>query len=94
MTFARRKLLLAQRHARLRSEPEWSIPDSPIGIAAEMARLVLEMRDNGRNAGVRKQRLELLAEGFLRITGHKRESDCMSRFESANRTAAGVTVTM
>ena len=37
-------------------------------IAAEMARLVLEMRDNSRNVGVKKQRLELLAEHFVRIT--------------------------
>jgi hypothetical protein len=46
-------------------------------IATEMSRLVLEMRDTSRNAGVKKQRLELLAEHFLRITGQERESDSM-----------------
>jgi hypothetical protein len=29
------------------------------------------MRDNNRNAGVKKQRLELLAEHFLRITENR-----------------------
>ncbi|MGA8622803.1 MAG: hypothetical protein WB660_30305 [Candidatus Sulfotelmatobacter sp.] len=76
-----RQMLLAQRLASLRSEPEWSIPDTPIEIATEMSRLVLEMRDNVRNAGVKKQRLELLAEHFLRITEQEKKSDCMSHFD-------------
>jgi hypothetical protein len=33
-----------------------------------MANLILEMRDNGRNTRAKKQRLELLAEHFLRVT--------------------------
>jgi hypothetical protein len=37
-----RQLLLAQRSASLRSEPEWSTPETPMEIATEMARLVLE----------------------------------------------------
>jgi site-specific DNA-adenine methylase len=45
------------------------IPDSPMEIASEMARLVLNMRDSSRNAGSNKRRLEFLAEHFLRITG-------------------------
>ena len=68
-------MLLAQRHAVLRSEPKSSTPDTPMGIAAEMARLVLEMRDNSRNEKQTKRRLELLAEHFLRITGQVTQSD-------------------
>jgi hypothetical protein len=68
-----RQMLLAQPHAGLRSEPDWSIPDTPMEIATEMARLVLEMRDTSGNEKQRKQRLELLAEHFLRITGQDRE---------------------
>jgi site-specific DNA-adenine methylase len=68
-----RQLLLAQPHASLRSEPEWSIPDTPMEIATEMSQLVLEMRDTNSNEKQRKQRLELLAEHFLRITGQDRE---------------------
>jgi hypothetical protein len=45
------------------------IPANPMEVAAEMARLVLEMRKGSRNAGSNKHRLELLAEHFLRITG-------------------------
>ena len=40
-------------------------------IAAEMAHLVLEMRDNTLHEKQRKQRLELLAEHFLRLTGRE-----------------------
>jgi hypothetical protein len=40
-----------------------------MAIATEMARLVLEMRDASQNEKQMKQRLELLAEHFLRITG-------------------------
>ena len=42
-------------------------------VASEMARLVLEMRDAAQNEKVKKQRLELLAERFLKFTGHARE---------------------
>lgn len=49
----------------MRWEPESEIPQTPLGIAAEMAKLVLEMRDTDRNAGAKKQKLELLAEPCL-----------------------------
>jgi hypothetical protein len=62
-------------------------------IASEMARLVLEMRDNGLNAGVRKQRLELLADNFLRITENRSQPDSIDGIEIRNRTP-GVTLTM
>jgi hypothetical protein len=61
-----RQLLLAQHHARLRSEPDWSIPDTPMEIASEMARIVLELK-NGRNLRL-KLRVEMLAKHFLRVT--------------------------
>jgi hypothetical protein len=67
-----RQLLLAQRSASLRSEPDSTIPDTPIEIATGMAQLVLEMK-NGRDARLR-QRLELLAEHFLHVTGQSGES--------------------
>jgi hypothetical protein len=51
------------------------MPETPMEIAAEMARLVLEMRDGGRNEKHRKRRLELLAESFLRITGQVTKLD-------------------
>ena len=89
-----RQMLLAQRHASLRSEPDWSIPDTPMEIATEMSRLVLEMRDTSRNGKQTKQRLELLAEHFLRITGQIRESDSIDSIDIANRTPGGVSLTM
>jgi site-specific DNA-adenine methylase len=70
-----RQMLMAQRRAVLRHEPNSSIPDAPIEVATEMSRLVLDMRNNIRNDKQRKQRLELLAEHFLRITTQERESD-------------------
>ncbi len=51
------------------------MPDSPMEIASEMARLVLEMRNSNRNAGSNKHRLELLAEHFMRITARGTVSD-------------------
>ena len=71
-------MLLAQPRASCRSVIELVL-DSPMEIALEIARLVLEMRDNGRKAGVNKQRLELLAETFLRITGQGTQSDSVPR---------------
>jgi hypothetical protein len=88
-----RQMLLAQRHASLRSEPEWSIPHTPMEIATEVAKLVLEMRDNSRDAGAKKQRLELLAEHFLRITENRSQSDSIDSIEIGNRTPR-VTLTM
>jgi hypothetical protein len=61
-------------------------------IATEMARLVLEMRDNSRNEKQNKQRLELLAEHFLRIAGQERERDSIAPTESAK--PSRVTLTM
>jgi hypothetical protein len=87
-----RQLLLAQRHASLRSEPDWSIPDTPMAIAAEMARLVLEMRDTSRNEKRRKQRVELLAEHFLRITQDTR-ADSIDGIDIGNRRPNGVNLT-
>jgi len=69
-----RQMLLAQPRASLRSVTELVL-DSPMEIALEMARLVLEMRDNGRKAGVNKQRLEMLAQRFLEISGEDTPSD-------------------
>jgi hypothetical protein len=45
---------------------------------------LLEMRDNGRNAGVKKRRLELLAESFLRIIGQERESDSAAQLDETS----------
>jgi site-specific DNA-adenine methylase len=88
-----RQVLLAQPHAGLRSEPDLSIPDTPMEIATEMARLVLEMRDRGQNPRL-KQRIELLAEHFLRIVGQERSPDSIDSIEIGNRTAGGATLTM
>jgi hypothetical protein len=85
-----RQMLIAQRSAKARSVQEL-ILDSPMEIASEMARLVLEMRDSGRDSRLKKKRLELLAESFLRIT---EESGSIDRIEIGNRRADGVTLTM
>jgi hypothetical protein len=53
-------------------------------IATEMARLVLQMRDSTRNAGVKKRRLELLAERFLEITGHERDCDSTAQLDETS----------
>jgi hypothetical protein len=47
------------------------LPDTPMEIATEMAHLALEMRGNTLHEKQRKQRLELLAEHFQRITGQE-----------------------
>jgi hypothetical protein len=86
-------MLLAQPHASLRSEPEWSIPDTPMEIATELARLVLEMRDTSRNEKQRKQRLKLLAEHFLRITQDTR-ADSIDGIDIANQRPNGLNLTM
>src|SRR5205807_792585 len=44
-----RQMLLAQRHASLRYEPNSTIPDDPMEIASEMSRLVLRMHQSGQN---------------------------------------------
>jgi hypothetical protein len=88
-----RQTLLAQPRASLRQEPHSTIPSTPMGIATEMAKLVLEMRDSTGNAAVKKQRLELLAETFLRITGQESKSNSAASIQNASRTP-GVTLTM
>jgi hypothetical protein len=60
----------------------------------EMSRFVLEIRDNNRNEERGKQRLEFLAEQFLRITGQSRESSSIALIQNANRTPDRVTLTM
>ena len=87
-------MLLAQPRAVLRSEPNSTIPDTPMEIATEMPRLILEMRDGSQNEKRRKQRLVLLAEHFLRIIGQERGSDSVSPIENENRTPRSVTLTM
>jgi len=82
-----RQLLLAQRNAGLRSEPELSIPDTPIEIATEMSRLVLAMRERGQNPRL-KQRLEILAQHFLRITGQERNPKGVGQLQETNRNPA------
>jgi hypothetical protein len=52
------------------------------------------MRDNDRGGGVKKPRLELLAEYFLRITENRSQSDSIDSIEIGNRTPGGVTLTM
>ena len=61
-------------------------------IATEMARLVLAMRGSSRNEKL-NQRLELLAQRFLEITGQVSESDSAG-IGIPNRTPGGVTLTM
>jgi hypothetical protein len=63
-------------------------------MATEISRLVLEMRDNSRNERQRKQRLELLAEHFLRITEQSREIGSIAPIQTANRAPHRVTLTM
>jgi hypothetical protein len=46
-------------------------PDSVMSIAFEMARLVLEMRSNGRNTPHNKRKLERLAVRFLKMLREK-----------------------
>ena len=66
---SRNRQALAQRRAELRQESESSLPDTPMEVATEMSRLVLEMRDGIKVNGSNWGRLRLLAEHFLRITG-------------------------
>jgi hypothetical protein len=75
---SRARQALAQARATLRSEPQWSIPDTPMEIATEMSRLVLEIRDKTQNAKMCRQRLERLAEHFLRMSGQNGERDSIT----------------
>jgi site-specific DNA-adenine methylase len=91
---SRARQALAQARATLRSEPESLIPKTPMEIATEMSRLVLEMRDNTRNDKQRQQKLVLLAQNFLRITGQESGLDSIDGIELGNRTTNGVIQTM
>lgn len=84
---------LIQARAHLRQEPDWSIPHTPMEVASEMARLVLEMRNKSQNARL-KHRLELLAEHFLRITGQERGSDSIAPIEQTSRERTYTTLSM
>jgi hypothetical protein len=70
------------------------LPKQRLSDLRSLCAVVLEMRDTNQNAGIKKQRLELLAEHFLRVTRQGSESDSMSRFESSHPPRAGLTVTM
>jgi hypothetical protein len=78
---------VAQRHASLRSEPDSTIPDTPIEIATEMARWYWKCVTPAENEKQRRHRLELLAESFLRLTGQT-ERDSIAPIESANLNGA------
>jgi hypothetical protein len=75
----------------LRSEPELSIPQTPMEIATEMSRLVLEMREPGKS-GKLKQRLELLAGEFLRVTGQESDPNSTRHIESGKSSHATLTM--
>jgi hypothetical protein len=62
-------------------------------IGSEMARIILHMRQSGKNTKVNRQRLELLAQSFLEITGQGSGSDSAG-VGFANRTPGRVTLTM
>jgi hypothetical protein len=68
---SRGRQALAEARGRLRDQPDSTVCDTPMEIASEMARLVLEMRQAGQNTRL-TQRLELLAETFLRVTRQRR----------------------
>jgi hypothetical protein len=80
-------------HASLRSVTDLAL-DSPMEIGSEMARIILHMRRSGQNTKANRQRLELLAEHFLRVSGQESASGSIAPIQSANRTPGGVTLTM
>jgi len=51
---------------------ELSESDNAMGIALDMARLILEMSSNGRRTPANKRRVERLAVRFLKIVGVKK----------------------
>ena len=71
---------------------------SAMGIAFEMARLILEMRSRSRNTTSNKRKLERLASQFLSVAEQRSQqrSDSIptERIGIANRTSGGVTLTM
>jgi site-specific DNA-adenine methylase len=68
---SRGRQALAEARRRLRDRVDMTGPETPIEIASEMARLVLEMRHTHQNSGLRR-RLERLAETFLDLTVQRR----------------------
>jgi site-specific DNA-adenine methylase len=74
------------------------IPGSAMGIAFQMARLILEMRSRSRNTSSNKRKLERLASQFLSVAERRSQqrSDSIpaERIAIANRTSGGVTLTM
>ena len=71
---------------------------SAMGLAFEMARLILEMRDSDQNTKSNKRRLEQLASQFLAVAERRsvQRSDSIpaERIGIASRTSSGVTLTM
>ncbi|MBZ5646563.1 MAG: hypothetical protein LAN37_04990 [Acidobacteriia bacterium] len=65
-------------------EQDWLIPDTPLAIATEMSRIALDMRDNSRDLKEKKQRLEILANAFLGITGQDQEQDSTSQLDKSD----------
>jgi len=76
----------------------FQMPDSAMGIAFQMARLILEMRSRSRNTTSNKRRLERLAVHFLSIAERRSQqrgnTSFAERIGIANGTAGGVTLTM
>lgn len=74
------------------------MPNTAMGIAFEMARLILEMRSRSRNTKSNKRRLEQLASQFLSVAERRslqrNESTAAARIGIGNRTSGGVTLTM
>jgi hypothetical protein len=73
------------------------IPGSAMGIAFQMARLILEMRSRSRNTILNKRRLERLASHFLRIAERRSERQSETSAERigvANRLPNAPTLTM
>lgn len=83
--------VLAEARGRLLDPTDLTVPETPMGIASEMARLVLKMRHAGQNARL-TQRLELLAEKFLDLTGQRRLGESAT-IESLGGHVAGTPVT-
>jgi len=80
------------------SEKIFEIPGSAMGIAFEMARLIIEMRSRSRNTTSNKHKLERLASRFLSVaerrSQQRSDSTSTERIGIANRTSGGVTLTM
>jgi hypothetical protein len=84
-------------HDILSSGSEKILP-SAMGIAFQMARLIIEMRSRSRNTTSNKRKLERLASRFLSVAERRSvqrsDSTSVERIGIANRTQGGVTLTM